>query len=130
MAAGPPPRGSSSSSSHHHHPPPPPPPKILLAKPPLPHASSSGADDDGGVPGGAGGRARQAPQPGSLSLVSDSWEAHTDKILPVRAAPAPFAVMSVGTASAGGFTFTGFHMYNWRLVFRCQAEIGFTDGYS
>ena len=103
MAAGPSPlaggvgdRGSSSSSSashhhshhHHQHPPPPPPPKILLAKPPLPHAaSSSGADDDGGGGGGggAGGRARQATQPGSLSLVSDAWEAHTDKILPVRA---------------------------------------------
>lgn len=89
MAAGPPPlagagdRGSFSSSNHHHQPPPPPPPKILLAKPPLPHASSSGADDDGG----AGARARQAPQPGSLSLVSDAWEVHTDKILPVRAGP-------------------------------------------
>jgi protein SMG9 len=68
-------RGSSSSS----HPPPPPPPKILLAKPPLPPPSSSGADEEGGA------RARQAPQPGSLSLVSDTWEVHTDKILPVRA---------------------------------------------
>ncbi|CAM0912382.1 unnamed protein product [Alopecurus aequalis] len=76
MAAGQPPlagvgdRGSSSS-----HPPPPPPPKILLAKPPLPPPSSSGADEEGGA------RARQAPQPGSLSLVSNAWEVHTDKIL-------------------------------------------------
>lgn len=93
MAAGAPPlagvgdRGSSSSSSH---PPPPPPPKILLAKPPLPPPSSSGADDDGGGGGGAG-RSRQATQPGSLSLVSDAWEVHTDKILPVRASSSGFA---------------------------------------
>ena len=84
MAAGPPQlagvgdRGSSSS-----HPPPPPPPKILLAKPPLPPPSSSGADEEGGA------RARQAPQPGSLSLVSDAWEVHTEKILPVREKPLP-----------------------------------------
>ena len=89
MAAGPSPLAGGvgdrgSSSSHHQHPPPPPPPKILLAKPPLPHAASAGADDDGGG-GAAGGRASQATQPGLLSLVSDAWEAHTDKILPVRA---------------------------------------------
>ncbi|KAJ1257645.1 hypothetical protein BS78_10G011300 [Paspalum vaginatum] len=84
-----------SSSHHHHHPPPPPPPKILLAKPPLPHASSSGADDDGGGPGGAGARARQAPQPGSLSLVSDAWEVHTDKILPYLTENNDFMVIGV-----------------------------------
>ncbi|AQK79991.1 Protein SMG9 [Zea mays] len=91
-------RGSSSSAGphhqHSHHPPPPPPPKILLAKPPLPHASSSGADDDGGT-GVAGGRARQAPQPGSLSLVSDAWEAHTDKILPYLTENNDFMVIGV-----------------------------------
>ncbi|CAN6166338.1 unnamed protein product [Urochloa humidicola] len=103
MAAGQPPlagagdRGSFSSSSHHqhHHPPPPPPPKILLAKPPLPHASSSGADDDGGGAGGGGARARQAPQPGSLSLVSDAWEVHTDKILPYLTENNDFMVIGV-----------------------------------
>ncbi|XP_062233767.1 uncharacterized protein LOC133930983 isoform X2 [Phragmites australis] len=93
MAAGPPSlagvgdRGSSSS----HHPPPPPPPKILLAKPSLPHPSSSGADDDGG----GGPRARQAPQPGSLSLVSDAWEVHTDKILPYLTENNDFMVIGV-----------------------------------
>uniref|UniRef100_A0ACD5ZP12 Uncharacterized protein n=1 Tax=Avena sativa TaxID=4498 RepID=A0ACD5ZP12_AVESA len=77
-------RGSSSS-----HPPPPPPPKILLAKPPLPPPSSSGADDEGG------GRARQAPQPGSLSLVSDAWEVHTDKILPYLTENNDFMVIGI-----------------------------------
>uniref|UniRef100_A0A0E0HK14 gluconokinase n=1 Tax=Oryza nivara TaxID=4536 RepID=A0A0E0HK14_ORYNI len=97
MAAGAPPlagvgdRGSSSSSSH---PPPPPPPKILLAKPPLPPPSSSGADDDGGGGGGAG-RSRQATQPGSLSLVSDAWEVHTDKILPYLTENNDFMVIGV-----------------------------------
>jgi protein SMG9 len=95
-------RGSSSSAGphhqHSHHPPPPPPPKILLAKPPLPHASSSGADDDGGT-GVAGGRARQAPQPGSLSLVSDAWEAHTDKILPVRTCRSRAPLLAVPAAA-------------------------------
>ncbi|CAD6337973.1 unnamed protein product [Miscanthus lutarioriparius] len=98
MAAGPSPlagdRGSSSSASHHQHPPPPPPPKILLAKPPLPHAASAGADDDG-AGGGAGGRARQATQPGSLSLVSDAWEAHTDKILPYLTENNDFMVIGI-----------------------------------
>ncbi|XP_066377913.1 uncharacterized protein [Miscanthus floridulus] len=98
MAAGPSPLAGGvgdrgSSASHHQHPPPPPPPKILLAKPPLPHAASAGADDDGG--GGAGGRARQAPQPGSLSLVSDAWEAHTDKILPYLTENNDFMVIGV-----------------------------------
>lgn len=98
MAAGVGDRGSSSSSSsshHHHHPPPPPPPKILLAKPPLPHASSSGADDDGLGAGGVGARARQAPQPGSLSLVSDAWEVHTDKILPYLTENNDFMVIGI-----------------------------------
>ncbi|KAL6606509.1 hypothetical protein ACP70R_042162 [Stipagrostis hirtigluma subsp. patula] len=98
MAAGPPPhagvgdRGSSSSSSH--QPPPPPPPKILLAKPPLPHPSSSGADDDGGG-AGAAARGRQAQQPGSLSLVSDAWEVHTDKILPYLTENNDFMVIGI-----------------------------------
>uniref|UniRef100_A0A0E0L709 G domain-containing protein n=1 Tax=Oryza punctata TaxID=4537 RepID=A0A0E0L709_ORYPU len=97
MAAGPPPlagvgdRGSSSSS----HPPPPPPPKILLAKPPLPPPSSSGADDDGSGGGGGAGRSRQATQPGSLSLVSDAWEVHTDKILPYLTENNDFMVIGV-----------------------------------
>ncbi|XP_047075108.1 nonsense-mediated mRNA decay factor SMG9-like [Lolium rigidum] len=78
-------RGSSSSSQ----PPPPPPPKILLAKPPLPPPSSSGADEEGG------GRARQAPQPGSLSLVSDAWEVHTEKILPYLTENNDFVVIGI-----------------------------------
>ncbi|KAI5015481.1 hypothetical protein ZWY2020_056871 [Hordeum vulgare] len=72
-------RGSSSSSSS-SHPPPPPPPKILPAKPPLPPPSASGADNEGA--GGGGARVRQGPNPGSLSLLSDAWEVHTNKILP------------------------------------------------
>ncbi|KAF7105960.1 hypothetical protein CFC21_106726 [Triticum aestivum] len=85
-------RGSSSSSSS--HPPPPPPPKILLAKPPLPPPSSSGADDEG-AGGGGGARARQGPQPGSLSLVSDAWEVHTDKILPYLTENNDFMVIGI-----------------------------------
>ncbi|KAG8094095.1 hypothetical protein GUJ93_ZPchr0012g19963 [Zizania palustris] len=94
MAAGPSPPAGVGDRGSSSHPPPPPPPKILLAKPPLPPPSSSGADDDGG--GGAGaGRSRQAPQPDSLSLVSDAWEIHTDKILPYLTENNDFMVIGV-----------------------------------
>ncbi|TVT98460.1 hypothetical protein EJB05_46745, partial [Eragrostis curvula] len=93
MASGPPQlAGVGDRGSSSHHPNPPAPPKILLAKPPLPHASSSGAEDDGG---GAGARARQAPQLGSLSLVSESWEAHTDKFLPYLTENNDFMVIGI-----------------------------------
>ncbi|KAK3131439.1 hypothetical protein QOZ80_6AG0506470 [Eleusine coracana subsp. coracana] len=91
MASGPPQlAGVGDRGSSSHHPNPPAPPKILLAKPPLPHPSSSGAEDDGG-----GARARQAPQLGSFSLVSDSWEAHTDKFLPFLTENNDFMVIGI-----------------------------------
>ncbi|KAK3128252.1 hypothetical protein QOZ80_6BG0458950 [Eleusine coracana subsp. coracana] len=94
MASGPPQlAGVGDRGSSSHHPNPPAPPKILLAKPPLPHPSSSGAEDDSG--GGAGARARQAPQLGSFSLVSDSWEAHTDKFLPYLTENNDFMVIGI-----------------------------------
>jgi protein SMG9 len=95
MASGPPQLAAvGDRGSSYHNPTPPTPPKILLAKPPLPHASSAAAEGDGGA--GPGARARQPPQPDSFTLVSDSWEAHTDKFLPV---PCCFSLLDV-TCSA------------------------------
>ncbi|GMP25222.1 hypothetical protein CsSME_00002189 [Camellia sinensis var. sinensis] len=68
--------GGGGGSSH------PPPPKILLAKPGLVTAGKftrggASADDDS-----VSIRSR-LPSVGSLNLISDSWDFHTDRILPV-----------------------------------------------
>ncbi|KAH0449628.1 hypothetical protein IEQ34_020320 [Dendrobium chrysotoxum] len=72
---------SGPASSSLGLPPPPPPQKILLAKPASGAASSRiGRDDD---PSAVVIRSRNAAQPGSLSLISESWDVHIDRILPV-----------------------------------------------
>ncbi|XP_020243892.1 protein SMG9-like isoform X2 [Asparagus officinalis] len=108
MAGAPPSSSSSSSSSSSANPssssglpPPPPPPKILLAKPsPGPAAaqdsSSAGAPPPSSVPGGVLLRpSRNAPQPGSLNLFSDTWEFHTERILPFLTDNTDFNVVGI-----------------------------------
>lgn len=74
---------ASSSSLSSGLPPPPPPPKILLAKPAGGAAAAQrlGREDD---PSAVVHRSRNAQQPGSLNLLSESWEFNTERILPVR----------------------------------------------
>ncbi|XP_020266940.1 protein smg-9-like [Asparagus officinalis] len=106
--AGAPPSSSSSSSSSSANPssssglpPPPPPPKILLAKPsPGPAAaqdsSSAGAPPPSSVPGGVLlWSSRNAPQPGFLNLFSDTWEYHTERILPFLTDNTEFNVVGI-----------------------------------
>ncbi|XP_052198763.1 uncharacterized protein LOC127805914 isoform X10 [Diospyros lotus] len=75
--------------------PPPPPPKILLAKPPglVPPGKfirgGSTADDDS-----TSIRSR-LPSVGSLNLLSDSWDFHTDRILPFLTDNTDFTVVGV-----------------------------------
>ncbi|WOK98329.1 protein SMG9 [Canna indica] len=84
---------SSSSSLSSGLPPPPPPPKILLAKPAgAAIAPRLGREDD---PSGVVHRSRNAPQPGSLNLLSDSWEFHTDRILPFLTENTDFTVIGI-----------------------------------
>ncbi|KAG0492045.1 hypothetical protein HPP92_005126 [Vanilla planifolia] len=72
--------------------PPPPPPKILLAKPASGGVTPRvGRDDDPSV----FTRFRNAPQPGSLSFISDSWEVHTDRILPFLTENSDFIVIGI-----------------------------------
>ncbi|OAY70815.1 Protein SMG9 [Ananas comosus] len=91
MAAGgapPPPPPTTSLSSSSSSPGLPPPPKILLAKPSPGGAAAAaaarvGRDDDPSAAAAAAAaiRSRNAPQPGSLGLVSDAWELQTDRFL-------------------------------------------------
>ncbi|PKA60647.1 hypothetical protein AXF42_Ash006281 [Apostasia shenzhenica] len=90
MAGGAPPSTGASSSSL---PPPPPPPKILLAKPATGSALPRlGRDDD---PSGVATRSRNTPPPGSLSLISDSWDIHIDRILPFLTENSEFTVIGI-----------------------------------
>ncbi|CAL9060751.1 uncharacterized protein LOC135643000 [Musa acuminata AAA Group] len=99
MAGGAPPSSggptvsSSSSSSSSGLPPPPPPPKILLAKPAGAAAAQRlGREDD---PSAVVHRSRNAAQPGSLNLFSESWEFHTDRILPFLTENSDFTVIGI-----------------------------------
>lgn len=82
---------------------PPPPPKILLAKPGLVTAGSvAGKLGRGG--GGSGEEdtasiRTRLPAIGSLNLLSDSWEFHTDRILPVSPSLPPCLVAEKMSAS-------------------------------
>ncbi|CAL5367920.1 unnamed protein product [Camellia sinensis] len=80
--------GGGGGSSH------PPPPKILLAKPGLVTAGKftrggASADDDS-----VSIRSR-LPSVGSLNLISDSWDFHTDRILPFLTDNTDFTVIGV-----------------------------------
>ncbi|XP_008803229.1 protein SMG9-like [Phoenix dactylifera] len=84
----------ASSSLASGLPPPPPPPKILLAKPGSgPAAPRFPRDDD--PSGSVVLRSRNAPQPSSLNLLSDSWEFHTDRILPFLTENNDFTVVGI-----------------------------------
>ncbi|XP_020581559.1 protein SMG9-like [Phalaenopsis equestris] len=83
--------GLASSSSG--LPPAPPPQKILLAKPASGAASSRLARDDD--PSAVVIRSRNAPQPGSLSLISESWDVHIDRILPFLNENMDFTVIGI-----------------------------------
>ncbi|KAL0905348.1 hypothetical protein M5K25_023760 [Dendrobium thyrsiflorum] len=84
---------SGPASSSLGLPPPPPPQKILLAKPASGAASSRiGRDDD---PSAVVIRSRNAAQPGSLSLISESWDVHIDRILPFLTENTDFTVIGI-----------------------------------
>ncbi|XP_020258960.1 protein SMG9-like [Asparagus officinalis] len=103
--AGSPSSSSSSSSSSSANPSSssglPPPPKILLAKPSSVPAvaqdsSSVGAPPPSSVPGGFLLRSsHNVPQPGSLNLFSDTWEFHTERILPFLTDNTDFNVVGI-----------------------------------
>lgn len=77
-------------------------PKILLAKPGLvtgnPSAAGKfirgGGGEDESTLSAASIRSRLPPV-GSLNLLSDSWDFHFDRFLPVRLSLMPFLVYSV-----------------------------------
>ncbi|XP_074557999.1 uncharacterized protein LOC141813899 [Curcuma longa] len=83
-----------SSSLSSGLPPPPPPPKILLAKPAGGAGSAQrlGREDD---PSAVVHRSRNAQQPGSLNLLSESWEFHTERILPFLTENTDFTVIGI-----------------------------------
>ncbi|XP_073012071.1 uncharacterized protein [Typha latifolia] len=91
MAGGAPPSSSTSSSGL---PPPPPPPKILLAKPSPAGAGGHrlGREDDPSV---VLVRPRNATQPGSLNLLSESWEIQSDRVLPFLTENSDFVVVGI-----------------------------------
>ncbi|XP_034711289.1 protein SMG9-like isoform X3 [Vitis riparia] len=91
--------GGAGSSN----PSPAPAPKILLAKPGLVTTGSvSSKLIRSGAAGGGGGGAEdesvslrsRLPPIGSLNLLSDSWEFHTDRFLPLAGMLPPFAIQS------------------------------------
>ncbi|KAG6517029.1 hypothetical protein ZIOFF_020406 [Zingiber officinale] len=88
------PQAPSSSSLSSGLPPPPPPPKILLAKPAGGAAAGQrlGREDD---PSAVVHRSRNAQQPGSLNLLSESWEFHTERILPFLTENTDFTVIGI-----------------------------------
>ncbi|KAE9464668.1 hypothetical protein C3L33_03463, partial [Rhododendron williamsianum] len=82
--------GGGGASSHL---PPPPPPKILLAKPSLVNAAGKlirAADDESVTL-----RSRVPSSVGSLNLLSDSWDFHTDRFLPFLTDNTDFTVVGV-----------------------------------
>nr|CAD1820813.1 unnamed protein product [Ananas comosus var. bracteatus] len=100
--APPPPPPTTSLSSSSSSPGLPPPPKILLAKPSPGGAAAAaaarvGRDDDPSAAAAAAAaiRSRNAPQPGSLGLVSDAWELQTDRVLPFLTENSDFVVIGI-----------------------------------
>ncbi|KAJ6809349.1 protein SMG9-like isoform X2 [Iris pallida] len=94
------PNPNISSSSASGLPPPPPPPKILLAKP-SPAASAAAASQEAPPASSSSSssgvvlRSRNAPQPGSLNLFTDSWDFHSDRVLPFLTENNDFTVIGI-----------------------------------
>ncbi|XP_058085762.1 uncharacterized protein LOC131233166 isoform X2 [Magnolia sinica] len=98
---------SSSAAAAGSGPPPPPPPKILLAKPgsgPVGSTVAKFSRSGGGEDESVVLRSRLPPV-GSLNLLSDSWDFHTDRILPFLTENTDFTVISIiGPTSVGKST--------------------------
>lgn len=84
-------RGSSNSSPASHHAA----PKILLAKPGLVSAGKFNRGAGGGGPDDDSALRSRLPSIGSLNLLSDSWDFHTDRFLPFLTDNTDFTVVGV-----------------------------------